>query len=52
MAIAAFMEMLRRLTDEHLIVFDEALATSGYLAEFLPRTLEGTFFQTRGGSPE
>ncbi len=49
-AIATFMETLRRLTDEHLIVFDEALTTSGYLAEFLPRTLEGTFFQTRGGS--
>ncbi len=49
-AIAAFMETLRRLTDEQLVVFDEALTASGYLAEFLPRTLEGTFFQTRGGS--
>ncbi len=49
-AIAAFMETLRQLTDEHLIIFDEALTSSRYLAEFLPRTLEGTFFQTRGGS--
>lgn len=44
------MDTLRQLTDENLIVFDEALTASGYLSSFLPRTLEGTFFQTRGGS--
>lgn len=48
--IAVFMEALKQLTDEQLIIFDEALTASPYLAEFLPRTLEGTFFQTRGGS--
>jgi benzoylformate decarboxylase len=48
--IAAFMEELRKLTDENLVIFDEALTSSPYLAAYLPRTLEGTFFQTRGGS--
>ena len=47
---AAFMETLRRLTDENLIIFDEALTASGYVTSYLPRSLEGTFFQTRGGS--
>lgn len=44
------MNTLRQLTDENLIVFDEALTASGYLSNFLPRSLEGTIFQTRGGS--
>lgn len=47
---AAFMEALSSMTDEHLIIFDEALTASGYLTKYLPRTQEGTFFQTRGGS--
>lgn len=47
---ALFMEALSRMTDENLIIFDEALTASGYIAKYLPRTLEGTFFQTRGGS--
>lgn len=47
---ALFMEALSRMTDENLIIFDEALTASGYIAQYLPRTLEGTFFQTRGGS--
>lgn len=48
--VAVFIEEIGRLTDENLIIFDEALTTSPYLASFLPRTREGTFFQTRGGS--
>ena len=48
--VAVFIEEIGRLTDENLIIFDEALTTSPYLASFLPRTQEGTFFQTRGGS--
>jgi len=48
--IAAFMESLSHITDEQMIIFDEALTVSDYIAQYLPRTLENTFFQTRGGS--
>lgn len=47
---AAFVETLAELSDEHLIIFDEALTASGYVTAFLPRTRNGTYFQTRGGS--
>lgn len=47
---AVFMKTLRDLTDENTIIFDESLTASEYVSSFLPRTKEGTFFQTRGGS--
>lgn len=47
---AAFLEVLSEMTDERLIIFDEALTASGYVTSFLPRSLNKTFFQTRGGS--
>lgn len=49
-AAAAFMECIRQRTDEKLVIFDEALTASDYVTSFLPRTQDGTFFQTRGGS--
>jgi benzoylformate decarboxylase len=48
--IAEFMKELRKLADKNLVIFDEALTSAQYLAAYLPRTQEGTFFQTRGGS--
>lgn len=49
-AAAAFMETAAELTDEQLIIFDEALTASGYVTSLLPRSQNGTYFQTRGGS--
>jgi benzoylformate decarboxylase len=48
--IGEFMKKLQQMTDENVVIFDEALTSAQYLATYLPRTLEGTFFQTRGGS--
>lgn len=47
---AAFLQCVRERTNEDLIIFDEALTSSGYVTSFLPRVKPGTFFQTRGGS--
>lgn len=47
---AAFFEALSQSADEYLVLFDEALTASGYVTSFLPRTQEGTYYQTRGGS--
>lgn len=47
---AAFVETIAELSDDNLIIFDEALTASGYLTTYLPRTQNGTYFQTRGGS--
>lgn len=48
--IVAFMNCIRKQVDDELIIFDEALTASSYVSSFLPRTKDGTFFQTRGGS--
>jgi thiamine pyrophosphate-dependent acetolactate synthase large subunit-like protein len=45
-----FMEELRKHVPFDTIVFDEALTNSPALTRYLPPTLPGHFFQTRGGS--
>jgi benzoylformate decarboxylase len=47
---ARFMEELAQHVPDDLIVFDEALTCSPELTRYLPPTLPGHFFQTRGGS--
>lgn len=49
-AVAAFLETVQEYSDEQLVIFDEALTASGYVTSFLPRSINGTYFQTRGGS--
>ena len=44
------MEELRKHVPFDTIVFDEALTNSPALTRYLPPTLPGHFFQTRGGS--
>lgn len=45
-----FMEELARQAPADTVIFDEALTTSPDLTRYLPPTLPGHFFQTRGGS--
>jgi benzoylformate decarboxylase len=45
-----FMEELRKHVPSDTVVFDEALTNSPALTRYLPPTLPGHFFQTRGGS--
>ncbi|MBL8131660.1 MAG: thiamine pyrophosphate-binding protein [Anaerolineae bacterium] len=45
-----FMEELARHVPEDVMVFDEALTSSPDVTRYLPPTLPGHFFQTRGGS--
>jgi benzoylformate decarboxylase len=47
---ARFMQELAQHAPSDLIVFDEALTCSPELTRYLPPTLPGHFFQTRGGS--
>jgi benzoylformate decarboxylase len=47
---ARFMQELAEHAPADLIVFDEALTCSPELTRYLPPTLPGHFFQTRGGS--
>ena len=45
-----FMEELAGKLPADAVIFDEALTTSPELTRYLPPTLPGHFFQTRGGS--
>jgi thiamine pyrophosphate-dependent acetolactate synthase large subunit-like protein len=45
-----FMEELAELLPKDAIIFDEALTTSPDLVNYLPPTLPGHYFLTRGGS--
>jgi benzoylformate decarboxylase len=47
---ARFMEELAGKLPADAVIFDEALTTSPELTRYLPPTLPGHFFQTRGGS--
>jgi benzoylformate decarboxylase len=47
---ARFMEELSNLAPEDVFIFDEGLTVSPELTRYLPPTLPGHFFQTRGGS--
>src|SRR5215218_4509227 len=47
---ARFMEELAAKLPADAVIFDEALTTSPDLTRYLPPTLPGHFFQTRGGS--
>jgi benzoylformate decarboxylase len=45
-----FMAELQKHVPQDVVVFDEALTNSPALTRYLPPTLPGHFFQTRGGS--
>lgn len=45
-----FMAELAEHVPEDVVIFDEALTTSPDLTRYLPPTLPGHYFQTRGGS--
>jgi len=45
-----FMEELAKHVPEDVVIFDEALTASPPLTRYLPPTLPGHYFQTRGGS--
>ena len=45
-----FMEELSRSLPKDAVIFDEALTSSPELTRYMPPTLPGHFFQTRGGS--
>jgi len=50
MPASLFMAELAELAPDDVVVFDEALTTSPDLIRYLPPTLPGAYFQTRGGS--
>ena len=45
-----FMEELAQHVPDDLIIFDEALTSSPPITRYMPPTMPGHFFQTRGGS--
>jgi benzoylformate decarboxylase len=45
-----FMEELAQHVPDDLIIFDEALTSSPPVTRYMPPTMPGHFFQTRGGS--
>ena len=47
---SVFMAELARHLPEDVMIFDEALTVSPELTHYIPPTLPGHFFQTRGGS--
>ena len=50
MHAARFMEELAKQAPRDTVIFDEALTVSPDVTRYLPPTLPGHFFQTRGGS--